>query len=329
MKPFRIKYYVTMMFLMRLVIIAAFIIILLFLLPLAVPYIQDAVSFKYIKTALKLEKTLSIYVQGIIPTKIAGADRTRWIFIIAAVLLGVWADNKKVRFSYKLTKLKVKRDYDALKNRMHLSDDAAVLAPIKEQLESIQSGGRSNRNDLLRLFAETKKKLDSAGKDLSFLSVDVVDSTGMKQGEEKAIIEHDFKEYKKFVMDKLTVNGAVKSAWTPDGVMICFPSVDAAVRTARDIITGLAAFNKHVKSMKEDFKVRCGINAGYVYFDDSMTMEEMSDRVIDIAGHMQKQAGPDTICIAKPAIEPMYENDGFVPASKVVDGYEVYVWGNG
>lgn len=164
------------------------------------------------------------------------------------------------------------------------------------------------------------------GRDLAFLSIDVVDSTGMKQDEEKASAEHDFMEYKRLVDSKLTSNGAMKSAWTPDGVMSCFPTIDTAVRAAREVIQGLDAFNKNVKTMRQDFRVRCGINHGFVYFDESVPMEEMTDRVIDIAGHMQKYAPPNTICVAKPSVEPMQEREGFAPAGKVVDGYEVYVW---
>ena len=126
--------------------------------------------------------------------------------------------------------------------------------------------------------------------------------------------------------ERTVASGALKSSWTPDGVMICFPTVDAAVRAAREVITGMEAFNKHVKLIRGDIRVRCGINSGYVYFDESIPMEEISDRVIDTAGHMQKQASPNSVCIAKPAIEPMKESEGFVPASRIVDGYEVYIW---
>ena len=68
------------------------------------------------------------------------------------------------------------------------------------------------------------------------------------------------------------------------------------------------------------------MNTGFVYFDDSVPLEEMSDRVIDIAGHMQKHALPNTVCVAKPAIEPLRERIGFEPAGRTVDGYEVYEW---
>ena len=316
---------------MPLLVIGTLAIIAMFLLPLAVPHIDNALSYKYIEVALSIEKSLSSSAQAIIPTKISGKDVTMWIFIVAATVvalfLGIFFNSRKKRCGHRVEKLKMFKDYETFKKKMRLKDDAKILAPLQQKFESLTISNENDRNELLKVFAETKKKLDTIGRDLAFLAMDVVDSTGMKRGEEKASIEYTFREYHKFVEEKIAANGALKSSWTPDGVMICFPTVDAAVRTAREVITGLEAFNKHVNLMREDIGVRCGINSGYVYFDESLPMEEISDRVIDTAGHMQKHASPNSICIAKPAIEPMKEGEGFVPASRVVDGYEVYVWG--
>jgi class 3 adenylate cyclase len=300
--------------------------IVIFLLPLAVPYIHNAPSFQYIKTAMSIEKSISSYVQHIIPTKIAGKDMTRWIIIVAVIILyGTFANMKEWGRS-KTARLKAMRDYEELKKQKNLTDDADVLTPLKETIQNLQTANRKDREDLLKLFAETKKKLDTMGRDLAFLAIDIVDSTGMKTGEEKASIEYDFKEYKNFVDGRLRADGSIKSAWTPDGVMSCFNTVDEAVKAARAILTGLEDFNRNVKTMRRDFHIRCGVNAGYVYFDETLPLEEMSDRVIDVAGHMQKQAAPNSICIAKPAIEPLQDRTGFFPISKVVDGYEIYVW---
>jgi class 3 adenylate cyclase len=299
--------------------------ILIFLLPLAVPYIHDARSFQYIKTAMSIERSISSFVQHIIPTKIAGKDMTRWIIIVVAFILYGTFVNMKEWGRSKTARLKVMRDYEELKKYRNLTDDADVLTPLKETIQNLQTANKKDRGDLLKLFAETKKKLDAMGKDLAFLAIDVVDSTGMKAGEEKAAIEYDFKEYKTFVDGRLRADGSIKSTWTPDGVMTCFNTVDEAVKAARAILNGLEDFNRNVKTIKRDFLIRCGINAGYVYFDETLPLEEMSDRVIDVAGHMQKHAPPNTICIAKPAIEPLQERDGFIPITKAVDGYEVYM----
>ena len=316
---------------MPLLVIGALAIIVIFLLPLAVPHIDNALSYKYIEMALSTEESLSSYAQTIIPTRVSGIDVTMWIFIAVAIVVvlffGILFYNLKKRYRLRVAKLKMRKDYEAFKKKMRLKDNAKVLAPLQEKLERLAVSNETDRNELLKLFAETKKKLDAIGKDLAFLSIDVVDSTGMKRGEEKASIEYTFMEYKKLVEERIAANGALKSSWTPDGAMICFPTIDAAVRAAREVITGLEAFNEHAKVIQKDISVRCGINSGYVYFDESIPIEEMSDRVIDTAGHLQKQATPNTICVAKPSVEPMTEIEDFVRTSKFVDGYEVYIWG--
>jgi len=322
----RAGYYNTIILFTRLLGICVVILILIFLLTFAVPYIKDAESFKFIRISLDIEKSISSFVRGIMPTEIAGKDVTLPIMIVAAIILGSIIRHIRNYYSNRLATMRVKMDIEEWKSEMNLPDNAKVLTPLKGKLEKLETSNKKDREELLKLFAETKKKLDSMGRDLAFLSIDVVDSTGMKQDEEKAAAEHDFMEYKRFVDSKLTANGALKSTWTPDGVMTCFPTVDAAVRAAREVIHGLDAFNKNVKTMRQNFRVRCGINHGYVYFDESVPMEAMSDRAIDIAGHMQKYAPPDSICVAKPSVEPMQEREGFAPAGRVVDGYEVYVW---
>jgi hypothetical protein len=60
--------------------------------------------------------------------------------------------------------------------------------------------------------------------------------------------------------------------------------------------------------------------------DDDVPLEEVSDRVIDIAGHMQKHAEPMTVSVAKTVVEPLTDREGFLETPKIVDGYQVYAW---
>lgn len=320
----RILFYKAVILLMRLMSIACLTIIAIFLFPL-LP-LKNLHVYKYITVTQSIERAISSFVQSTIPASSIGIDM-RWIVIIMAILLAMFFSWLRQQYRGKVTKITFKRKYDILKEQMHLSDNAAVLTPIQNKIERLHAANKIEREELLKLFAETKKKLKTIGRDLAFLSIDVVDSTGMKQGEDKESVEYDFREYKSFVEAKLKEQGVLKSTWTPDGVMSCFPTVDAAVRAGREVIIGLETFNKKVKTLTKDFIVRCGINSGYVYYDESIPLEEMSDHVIDVAGHMQKQASPNTICIAKPAIEPMKEREGFSTAGRFVDGYEMYVWG--
>jgi class 3 adenylate cyclase len=301
-------------------------VILLFLFPLLVPYLDHADSYGYIRSAISAEKSSTRIVKSYIPTKVSGTDITRWIVVAAAFFLSGAFGRSSGRLQGKAQYLKFKKNIAVWKEQMQLSDNAIVLTPLNRKLEELKHAKTRDREQLLREFVETKKQLDAMGRDLAFLAVDVVDSTGLKQGEERGSVEHDFKEYKRFVERAFVSHGCLKSTWTPDGVMAAFNSVDAAVRAAREVITGLDNFNRSVKSMRRDFAVRCGVNSGFVYFDESRPLEEVSDRVIDIAGHMQKNARPNTVCVAKPTIEPLNERNGFEPAGRMVDGYEVYEW---
>jgi class 3 adenylate cyclase len=311
---------------MKVVSLLAIAVLLLSFLAMVVPYLEGAQSFRLIGMATEAERQIGTLVRETIPTRIGGKDLTRIIVIIGMFILSGTFGRASERFAGKAQYLTYKRTFDRWRSDMHLSENAVLLSPLNQKLEQIKKAKRKDREQLLKDFAEAKKRLDEMGRDLAFLSIDVADSTGMKEGEERGIIEHDFKEYKRFVERALVAQGSLKSAWTPDGVMSCFTSVDAAVKAAREVITGLDAFNRNVKTMKRDFMVRCGVNTGFVYFDESVPLEEISDRTIDIAAHMQKNARPDSVCVAKPAIEPLNDRIGFEPSGKVVDGYEVYEW---
>ncbi len=299
----------------------------LFLLPLAIPYLQNATSFGYIRSGLSLEAMGETLIRKSVPTIVAGRDITRWIAVLIFFLLSGSFSRSGEKYHGRAQYLRYKISMELWKRQMHLSDDAGILSPLNKKLEMIKSAKRKDREILLKEFAETKRKLDEMGRDLAFLSIDVVDSTGMKKGEERGSIEHDFKEFRRYVDRVLAGYGCLKSTWTPDGVMSAFASVDGAVGAARQVIDGLEGFNRNVKTMRRDFLVRCGVNSGFVYFDATMPLEDISDRVIDITAHLQKKARPNTVCIPKAVIEPLNERNGFEPAGMMVDGYEVYEWG--
>jgi|ERR1051326_117790 class 3 adenylate cyclase len=301
-------------------------VIVLFLFPLVIHYVDDAPSFGYIRAALTVEQAVTVAVKRNIPTTIKGKDLTRWIVILGAFMLSGTLSRSSDRFQRRADYLNSKLNMEQWKTEMHLSDNAILLTPLARKLEQLKTARMRDREQLLKDFAETKKKLDAMGRHLAFLSIDIVDSTGLKSGEERASVEHDFREYRRFVERILSAHGALKSAWTPDGVMSCFTSVDAAVQAAREVLNGLDRFNTQVKTLRREFAVRCGVNSGFVYFDDSRPLEELNDQVIDIAAHIQKKAKPNTACIAKQSIEPLNERSGFEPAGTMVDGYEVYEW---
>lgn len=179
---------------------------------------------------------------------------------------------------------------------------------------------------MLREFATLKSKLDAMGQHLAFLSIDVVDSTGMKRNEDKYLAAYDFDRYNELVIQCLKECNVVKYAMTPDGIMSCFQKMDEAVAAAKMLLDRLVDFNQNTKQIKREFHIRCGINGGFVYIDEDTPLEQVSDRAIDIAGHMQKHAKPDTINIAGSAIEPLKNRQGFTETRNIIDEQKVYEW---
>jgi class 3 adenylate cyclase len=181
---------------------------------------------------------------------------------------------------------------------------------------------------MLREYAEAKKFLFQEKRHLSFLAIDVVGSTKMKIGEDKLVIEHAFAEYKRFIERILSANNAWKVAWTPDGIMCAFFSVNEAVRAGQEVISQLPWFNDGVHQLRTKFHVRCGVNSGDVVFPEEKNMEEVSDEAVDVAGHMQKYAAPDTLWLSREVFDELANPEGFAPVeNQKVDGHPVFAWG--
>jgi class 3 adenylate cyclase len=259
----------------------------------------------------KIEAPLLAAIRSVVPTKFRGGDIAIWLLLGAVYGFSTASGVAGARLAVRADRLRERR---------------AALDSPDFLLKKAATGEKLRRKELLEVYASAKKSLEAQKRNLAFLSIDVVDSTGMKAGEDAGIAERDFLRYKKIVEAALKANQALKSTWTPDGVMICFAATASAVRAAQEIITGLEKFNREVKAIRRDFAVRAGINAGEVFCDDATPMEEMTDRVIDIAGHMQKHGCVNGIAVPRQAIEPLLAEFKFSDSARVVDGCQVYEW---
>lgn len=202
---------------------------------------------------------------------------------------------------------------------------SAVAAPKSAQVGPTDTRA-SNRLAMLREYTETKKALFQEKRHLAFLAIDVVGSTKMKIGEDKLVIEHAFVEYKKFIERILKNNEVWKVAWTPDGIMCAFVTSQDAVNAGQEVLRGLAWFNDGVHQLRTPFSVRSGVNAGEVVFPESKKMEEVSDEVVDCAGHMQKYAAPGTLWVSALVHDELKDHAGFASIEQKVDGHRVFEW---
>ncbi len=291
---------------------------------------EGAYKYPLIKTIYAtravIMDTVGAGVRASIPTRFGGRDRTDWIIIVLALMASIAASRVSDGAKRKIFQQQMDSKVAALRADMGVEAGSTLTKELEEKVRAMKSGGKTDREELLKIFAETKRKLDGMGRELAFLSIDVVGSTAMKEEEDAASAQIDFAEYRKLVENVFRANGVIKAAWTPDGVMACFSQIDTAVKAGQGVINALDHFNREVKLMKSNFAVRCGVNSGFLYLDDNMPLEQVSDRVIDIAGHMQKYAEPNTVAVPKTAIKPLADAGGFAPTDKVVDGLEVYHW---
>jgi len=199
--------------------------------------------------------------------------------------------------------------------------------PGKHRDEEAERRAHSaSRKVAVASYAEAKALLSTTQMELTFLAMDVVGSTRIKQGEDPYIIEQAFADYRKQVERMLRRHGAYKQTWTPDGQMAAFRSAQSAVDCGRDVLLALPDFNRNVSKMRSPFKLRVGANSGVVSCDDDIPMEEMSDFTIDVAGHMQKHADEDAMWIAREVYEQLADKTGFATNGEEVDGRKVYVW---
>lgn len=306
----------------RLMLITLFLIVVLGIIS---PYIRHIDSYQLFQKTIHFEKVVNTEVKQTIPTTVAGYDLSRIITLIALFILSGATKSTIDHLNSKIEKRKLDKEFHLLK-KSYAHTHQSEIDLLESKLKQANLSSSKDRRELLKEFIHIKKELEKIGRDLTFLSIDVVNSTGMKQDEDSAVIEHDFLEYHNFVEAKFKEHGYIKASWTPDGVMVCFNSIKDAVAAAQSIINELEYFNKNIKVMKTDFQIRCGVNGGFVYYDDSIPLEQFSDRTIDIAGHMQKHAPPNSILIAKQFIEPVKDRDHFTPTKRIVDGLEVYEW---
>ena len=197
--------------------------------------------------------------------------------------------------------------------------DAGALAMTAESERA--------REDLIRRYRQIEHALKSAQqKRCTLLSIDVVGSTQMKIGERPTAIAATFQAYEEMVREMFDAYGVWKQTWTPDGVMACFLDRDLAVSAAKQVLIFLKKFNEHDNHLRTPFRVRAGLNEGeLVIFEDS-SLEKVADRVVDVAGHMQKHANIDALWLSAEVFQELADPTGFRPVDAEVDGYKVYEW---
>ncbi len=180
---------------------------------------------------------------------------------------------------------------------------------------------------LQRRYARVEHRLQEAKRrPCAFLSIGVVDAVEMKQDAAPEKVTRSFRAYEKMLEEAFRATKAWKEAWTPEGVMVCYLNVHQALDAAQRVLAELKGFNSTFNELSQPFRVCCGINEGEVVIFEDSKLQKVADRVIDVAGHMQKNARPNTLWLSSEVYGHLGEKPGFHPAHAQVDGFKVVEW---
>lgn len=196
---------------------------------------------------------------------------------------------------------------------------AASARPVDQR--SLSNSGLSRRmEDKLDL----EREIEAFNVLGSFLDVDVVESRLMKGGGEKAehiIVSFDrFRSYVSRICEEF--DGQVLNS-NGDELMCFFESAAQALRAGSAILERLAAFNRDSNLLSKDFRFRLGAHTGVSLVDLSAGIA-YSD-VLDTAGHIQKQAEPDTLLISQQTLDGVRKGLPVTPVGELAgDGGPLY-----
>jgi DNA-binding response OmpR family regulator len=173
-------------------------------------------------------------------------------------------------------------------------------------------------------FMKLRDELMSQVKTFTFLSLDVVDSHRLKQGADLLLAQYSFMEYHKLVRTIVEEAKGKINSTAGDGIMCSFISAQIAVNTAQTIKNQLHTFNQQKNKLLLPFRLRFGIHTGSAIIDTEGKVEQSYGGVLDIAGHIQKNAAENEICISQETFEELSDKKNVSPLNLTVDGIQVY-----
>lgn len=242
-------------------------------------------------------------------------------YLPLGLALAIWLTRRAARAAF-LPVLNVLRPPEPAEGKVRRSgvfveDEAGGFAVSSEQ----------SRESLLRRYRAIDGALKATKRTrCAFLSIDIAGSTAMKESEQELPVTITFQAYVNMLEEIFLQHNAWKQAWTPDGVMVCFQDLDTAAAAAQTVLRRLRVFNRTENLLKTRISVRCGLNEGRIAIFEDSKLEKIAHQVIDVAGHMQKHANPDTLCLGAEVYGRLGDKSRFRPTTKEVDGYQVYEW---
>lgn len=184
------------------------------------------------------------------------------------------------------------------------------------------------RSDLLKQLGELQDKLSSGKQLMTFLSVDVVGSTRMKELADPLSVEYTFNEYHEYVIRLARKYGGSLHSTAGDGIICAFESPQQAFGAYKNIQSGLLEWNRFRNRIGTPIQLRCGIHTGTVIAPSGGHVSDVNfAHVIDMAAHLQKVAPAGGVAVSEAAASQLNGGSRAVGTvrTQVLDT-EVIIW---
>jgi pSer/pThr/pTyr-binding forkhead associated (FHA) protein len=200
-------------------------------------------------------------------------------------------------------------------------EEATAEGPSRPVRRSHRPSLREQMEEELERDRMIEEEFTAAG---SFLDVDVVGSYVMKQGISRpAHIIVAFERFRAFVEHTITeFQGQVLNS-NGDEVMCFFDSPLQAVTAGSQLLCRLEVFNLEQNVLPSPFRFRIGVHTGTSLVD--LERGVAYSPVLDVAGHLQKQAGVNGLLISQDTLDALPEGLPFEPAGELErEGIPIY-----
>jgi class 3 adenylate cyclase len=180
-------------------------------------------------------------------------------------------------------------------------------------------------NDRPALVAEItrlRSRLREDARHATFLCVDVVGSTLMKQGADMLAVEYSFTEYQRYVAAHVIERGGAIHSTAGDGAVAVFHDVQPALEAGLAMQRDLDDFNSTANTLGWPFRLRIGIHAGRVPGTGSGVAYS---EVLDVASHVERACPPGSVMLTRDAAEFLGDLPPLVDHPEMVDGRSVAV----
>lgn len=156
--------------------------------------------------------------------------------------------------------------------------------------------------ELIKAKMRMDEKISSAKKETSFLALDVVGSTRLKEGVSPERVTVTFDGFHRLVDRAVKSNGGDPFLDEGDGKVARFRRAIDAVRAAREIQEKLVEFNDEGNKLGAPLTMRMGIHTGLSLIDDTLDHKRVADHVLDVACHLEKYGEPGEIHLSEESV---------------------------